>query len=160
MYDLCTKVQMYDLCTKVQMYDLRFEFLVDHGADEVIEAEIVLLPTGFVQRGLRIGCAFELGFKTTAVVFQEFALLIRSCIRKFIGIDECRGKLSGLTKMLQMCEFVAQRRVLFVVPLIALNIGLHPTFFGEHTVRAMQMFLARNEFVVAVQGSFGELNAR
>ena len=59
-----------------------------------------------------------------------------------------------------MSKFVALRRVVFVVPFVALNIGLHPTFFGEHTVRAMQMFLACNEFVVAVQGSFGEFNAR
>ena len=151
---------MYDLCAKVQMYDLRFEFLIDHGADEIIEAEIVLLPAGFVQRGLGVGCAFKLGFKATTVVLQEFALLIGGCIGELIGIDEGCRALCRFAKMLQMSKFIALRRVVFVVPLIALNIGLHPTFFGEHTVRAMQMFLARNEFVVAVQGSFGELNAR
>ena len=100
--------QMYDVrfIDKGQsMYEgemsiLGFEFLVDHSADEVIEAEIVLRATGFVQRGLRVGCAFKLGFKATTVVLQEFALLIGGCIGELIGIDECRGKLSGLTKML------------------------------------------------------------
>lgn len=47
---------------------LCFEFLIDHGADEVIEAEIAFLLAGFVKRSLRVGCAFELGLKTKAVL--------------------------------------------------------------------------------------------
>ena len=39
---------------------LCFEFLIDHGTDEVIEAKIVLLLAGFVRRGLWVGGSFEL----------------------------------------------------------------------------------------------------
>ena len=79
---------------------LGFEFLIDHGADEVIEAEIEFLLAGFVQWSLRIGFSLELGLEPTSVVLQEFALLVRSRVRKLIGIDEGSSTLGCLSKIL------------------------------------------------------------
>ena len=81
---------------------LGFEFLIDHGTNEVIEAEIVLLLARFVERGLWIGCAIELGFKTEAVLIKKGALLIGSRVRELIGIDEGGGTFCRFTKMLQV----------------------------------------------------------
>lgn len=80
--------------------DLRFEVLIDHSADEVIEAEIEFLLACLVQRSLRIGFSLELGLEPTSVVLQEFALLVRSRVGKLIGIDEGCSTLCCLSKML------------------------------------------------------------
>ena len=141
-------------------YHLGFEFLVDHGADEVIETEIVFRAASFVLRGLRVGCAFELGLKATTVVFQEFALLIGGGVGELIGIDELGSTLGSQAEMLQMSKFVASRRVLCIVAFVALDVHFRLALFGKHAVRAVQVFFARNEFVVAVQGTRGELNTR
>lgn len=79
---------------------LCLEFLIDHGTDEVIEAEIVLLTTFFVDRSLRIGFAFELRLKATTILLEEFALLVGSCVGELIGIDEGSRTFCGLAKML------------------------------------------------------------
>ena len=79
---------------------LGLELLIDHGTDEVIEAEIVFLLAGFVCRSLWIGCTFELGVKTKAVLIEESALLIGGSVRELIGIDEGCGTLSRFSKML------------------------------------------------------------
>ena len=79
---------------------LGLELLIDHGTNEVIEAEIMFLLSGFVERGLRIGRAFELGVKTKAVLIEESALLFGGSVGKFIGIDKGRCTLCGLSKML------------------------------------------------------------
>ena len=79
---------------------LGLELLIDHGTNEVIEAKIVFLLAGFVERGLRVGCTFELGVKTKAVLIEKGTLLIGSRVGKFIGIDKGRCTLCGLSKML------------------------------------------------------------
>ena len=43
-----------------------FEFLINHGTDEIIESEIVLLLACFVERSLQIGRSFQLRFKSKA----------------------------------------------------------------------------------------------
>ena len=66
---------------------LRFEGLIDHGADKVVEAEITLRGVGgFVYRGLRVGTrtasGWELGFITLAVVGeQDEGFLFREVLR-------------------------------------------------------------------------------
>ena len=132
---------------------LGFEFLIDHGADEVIEAEIVFLLTFFVEGSLRVGCAFELGFKTKTEVFQEGALLIRGGIGKFICIDEGGSAFCSFSKMLQMSEFRASRRGLFVVTLVLLEIDFRVALFSERTVGVMEMFLAHDQLMLSVKGS-------
>ena len=81
---------------------LGLELLIDHSTNEVIEPEIVFLLALFVERGLWIGCAFELGFKTKAVLIEKGTLLIGSRVGKFIGIDEGRSTLGRFSKMLKM----------------------------------------------------------
>lgn len=139
---------------------LGLELLIDHGTNEVIEAEIMLRLAGFVERRLRIGCTFELGFKTKAVLVEEFALLIGGGIGELIGIDEGGGTLGSFAEMLQMSEFVALRRCLLVIAFVLLKIDFRMTFFGVRAICAMQMFLARNEFVPGVKGTRCEVNAR
>ena len=114
----------------------------------------------FAERSLRVGCAFELGLKTKAVLIEEGTLLIGGRVGEFIGIDEGCRALSRFAKMLQMSEFCTLRRVLPVVPFSSLQIDFRLTFFSEYTVRAMQMFLTRNELVLAVQGARSEVDAR
>ena len=138
----------------------RLEFLIDHSTDEIIEAEIVLLFTVFVERSLRVGCTFELGLKTAVVLIEKCTLLVRGGVGKLVGIDEGGSTLCRFSKMLQMSEFVALRRILCVVPLVSLQIDFRMTFFGEITVGTMQMFLSCNEFVPAIQGTRCEVNAR
>ena len=60
----------------------------------------MFLLAGFVERGLWIRRAFELGFKTKAVLIEKGTLLIGSRVGKFIGIDKGRCTLCGLSKML------------------------------------------------------------
>ena len=53
-----------------------FEGLIDHGADEVVEAEIAFRGVeGFVYRGLRVGTGAvsgrQLGYVTLAVVGEQ-----------------------------------------------------------------------------------------
>lgn len=139
---------------------LGFEFLIDHGADEVIETEIVFLLAILAERSLRVGCAFDLGLKAKAVLIDEGTLLVGGRFGEFIGIDEGCRALCRFAKMLQMSEFIALRGILLVVPFSSLQIEFRLTFFGESAVRAMQMFLTRNEFVLAVQSAFREVDAR
>ena len=138
---------------------LCFELLIDHRADEVIEAEIMLRLVGFVGWGLWVGGSFELGFETKAVLIEKGTLLIGGGIGEFIGIDEGGGTLGSFAEMLQMSEFVALRRCLFVIAFVFLQIDFRMTFFGERAICAMQMFLARNEFVPGVKGTRCEVNA-
>ena len=79
---------------------LGFEFLIDHGTDEVIEAEIVLLLARFIEGCLWIGCAIELGFKAEAVLIKKGALLIGSRVRELISIDKSRCALCRFAEML------------------------------------------------------------
>jgi len=139
---------------------LCLEFLIDHGTDEVVEAEIVLLTAFFVEWRLRIWLTFELGLKTKAVLIEKGALLVGSCVGELIGVDEGRGTFRCLTKMLQMSQFIAARRVVSVVALAFLQVGLRRTLFGERAVCVMQMFLACNKLMFAVQGAFGKFDAR
>ena len=151
---------MYDLCAKVQMYDLRFEFLIDHGADEIIEAEIVLLLTLFVERSLGIRCTFELRLKTTAVLIKKGALLIGGCVGELIGIDEGCRALCRFAKMLQMSKFVSLRGSLLIITFAFLQIDFGVTLFGECSFGVMQMFLAGYESVLAIQSAGGQVDAR
>ena len=140
---------------------LGFEFLIDHGTDEVIEAEIVFLLTGFVCRSLWIGCAFELGLKTKAVLIEKGALLVGGRVGEFIGIDEGGGTLGCLAKMLKMNEFVALRRVLFVIAFALLEVRFDSALFGERAIRCVQMFLTCDEFVAgAIKGAGCFFDAR
>ena len=139
---------------------LCLEFLIDHGTDEVIEAEIVLLTTFFVDRSLRIGFAFELGLKATTVLLEEFALLVRGSVRKFVGIDEGSRALSCLSKMLQMGEFRSLRRSLFVIPLVFLQIDFGVTLIGKCAIGVMQMFLAQDQLMLGVEGTQDTVDAR
>ena len=130
---------------------LGLELLIDHGTNEVIEAEIVFLLAGFVEGRLGIRRALELRLKTKAVLIKKGTLLIGSRVREFIGRDEGCSTLSRFSKMLKMSKFCATRRVLLVVPFVALQVHLRLTFFGKSAVGAVQVFFARNEFVVDVQ---------
>ena len=138
---------------------LGLELLIDHSTNEVIEPEIVLLLAGFVKGRLWIGCALELRLKTKAVLIKKGTLLIGSRVREFIGIDEGCSTLSRFAEMLQMGKFVALRWCLLVVAFVFLQIDFRMTFFGERAICAMQMFLARNEFVPGVKGTRCEVNA-
>ena len=77
-----------------------FEFLINHGADEVIEAEIVFLLPFFIERRLRVGCTFELGFKTTAVLVKEGTLFVGGSVGEFIGVDEGGGTFCRFAEMI------------------------------------------------------------
>ena len=138
---------------------LGFEFLIDHGTNEVIEAEIVFLLAGFVEGRLGLRRALELRLKTKAVLIKKGTLLIGSRVGEFIGIDEGRSTLGRFSKMLKMGKFVALRWCLLVVAFVFLQIDFRMTFFGERAICAMQMFLARNEFVPGVKGTRCEVNA-
>ena len=116
---------------------LGFEFLIDHGADEIIEAEIVFLLAILAERGLRVGCAFDLGLKAKAVLIDEGTLLVGGRFWEFIRIDEGCRALCRFTKMLQMSKFVALRGILLVVPFSSLQIDFRLTFFGERTIGVM-----------------------
>ena len=85
--------------------------MIDHGTDEVVKAVVVLGFAGFVERGLRVGFAFELGLVTSEVLLKEGALFVGSFIGIPIGIHESCGTLSSFTKMLQMGKFRAFRRI-------------------------------------------------
>ena len=140
--------------------DLGLEFLIDHGTNEIIEAEIVLLLAFFVERSLRVGCTFELGLKTAAVLIEKCTLLIRGGVGELIRIDEGCRALCRFAEMLQMSEFLSMRRILFVVPFVSLQIDFRITFLGEITVGTMQMFLASNELMSAIQCTRCQVNAR
>ena len=139
---------------------LGFEFLINHGTDEVIEAEIVLLLAGFIEGRLRIGCTFELGLKTKAVLIEKGTLLIGGCIRELIDIDEGRCAFCCFAKMLKMSKFIAFRRGLLVIALVFLQINFRMTFFGKSAVGAVQVFFACDEFVLGVEGTRCEVNDR
>ena len=79
---------------------LGLELLIDHSTNEVIEPEIVFRLTLFVEWSLRVGCTFELGFKTKAVLIEKGTLLVGSRVGKFIGIDEGRSTLCRFAEML------------------------------------------------------------
>ena len=137
-----------------------FEFLIDHGTDEIIEAEIVLLLAVFVERSLLVGCTFELGLKTKAVLIEKCTLLVRGGVGELIRIDEGSRALCRFAEMLQMSEFFALRRILSVISFVSLQIDFRMTLFGERTICAMQMFDARDEFVRAIQSTRSKVDAR
>lgn len=139
---------------------LCLEFLIDHGTDEVIEAGIVFLLAFFVDRSLRIGFAFELRLKATTVLIEKGALLVGSCVGELIGIDEGSRALCRFAKMLQMGEFVAFRRCLFVIPLVFLQIDFGVTLFGKCAIGVMQMFLAQDQLMFGVEGTQDAVDAR
>ena len=136
-----------------------FEFLIDHRTDEVIETEILLGLASFVERCLRVGVALELGLETATEVLQEGTLFVGCRVGELIGIDEGCRTLGCFAKVLEMSQFVALRRSLEVVALAALKIHFDGTFFGEGAIRVMKMFLTRDEFVFAVQGTVCEVDA-
>ena len=138
---------------------LGFEFLINHGTDEVIEAEIVLLLAGFIEGRLRIGCTFELGLKTKAVLIEKGTLLIGGCIRELIDIDEGRCAFCCFAKMLKMSKFIAFRRGLLVIALVFLKIDFRVTCFCERAICVMQMFEACDELVLGVESSCDVVNA-
>ena len=118
-----------------------FEGLIDHGADEVVEAEITLRGVGgLVYRGLRVwtGAAsgWELGFVTLAVVgeqgegflFREVLGTRRKdgdgrCGLGFLRIENLFCHKTGLAEEVDVLQFRALRRVLLVVTRIADGIG-------------------------------------
>jgi len=139
--------------------DLGFEVLVDHGTDEVVEAVIALLVTVLLERGLGIRGAIDLGFKTTEERVQKGALLVGGGVGELKGVHEGCGALGSLTEMLQMCEFRAFWRGIVVVALVLLEIRLRFALFSDCASCVTQVFLARNELVVAVQSAGGQVNA-
>ena len=138
---------------------LGLEFLVDHRTDEVVEAEVVFLLAFFVEGSLQVRCAVELGLKAKAVVLQEGTLLLRSRVGELIGIDECGGALGRFAEMLHMREFSAFGRSVAEVAFVLLQIDFRLTLFGERTGGIMQMFLAGDELMPAVEGSCGKVDA-
>ena len=50
-----------------------------------------------------------------------------------------------------MSEFFTHWRYMLVVAFFYLQIDLRLTLFGDSSIRAMQVFMARNELVLAVQ---------
>ena len=119
-----------------------FEGLIDHGADEVVKAEIALRGVGgFVYRGLRVGTGAasggQLGFITLAVVDEQgegflFGEVLGArrkdgdsrCFFGLFGIDDLFGHKTGLAEEVGMLQFRALRRVFLVVARIADGIGL------------------------------------
>ena len=93
-------------------------------------------------------------------MLQEFALFFRGGIGELISIDEGCRAFSRFAKMLQMSKLVALRRRLFVIPFVFLQIDFRITFFGERAIVVMQMLLARNELMPAIQSACCEVNAR
>ena len=102
---------------------LHFEGLIDHGADEVIKAEITLRGVGgLVNWSLRIGtcaaCAWQLGSVAFAVVGKQglgflFSEELRAlgkdgdgrCLVGFVGIEDFLGHETGLPEEVDMCPF-------------------------------------------------------
>ena len=121
---------------------LGFEGLIDHGADEVVKAEITFLGVGdFVNRGLRVGTGaasgWELGFITLAVVGEQgegflFGEVLGTrrkdgddgCFFGLFGIEDLFGHKTDLAEEIDVFQFSALRRVLLVVARIADGIGL------------------------------------
>ena len=121
---------------------LGFEELIDHGANEVVEAEITLRGVGdFVNRGLRVGTGAasgrQLGLVTLAVVdeqgegflFGEILGVRRKdgdygCFFGLFSIEDLFGHKTGLAEEIDVLQFRALRRVLLVVARIADGIGL------------------------------------
>lgn len=109
----------------------RFEFLVDHCSDEVVEAEIAFGLAGFVKGRLRIGGGMELRVKTTAELVEEGTLFFGGSVGEFIGIDEGSRAFCRFAKMLQMSEFRSLWRALHVVAFVALHVHFHLAFLCD-----------------------------
>ena len=126
--------------------------LIDHGADEVVEAEITLRGVGgLVYRSLRVGTGAasrrELGFVTHTVVgeqgegflFREVLGTRRKdrdggCFFGFLRIEDFFGHKAGLAEKVDVLQFRALRRVLLVVTRIADGIGFLHAFMYNTTV--------------------------
>ena len=129
-----------------------FEGLIDHGADEVVEAEITLRGVGgFVNRSLWVGTraasGWELGFVTLAVVGEqgegflfdeEFRTLGKErdgrCLVGLVGIEDLLREPAGLAEEVEMRQLCAFGRGLFVVTRIADGIGFLHAFMDDATV--------------------------
>ena len=59
-----------------------------------------------------------------------------------------------------MSEFFTLWRYLLVVAFFSLQIDFRLTLFGDSSIRSMQVFMARNELVLAVQRAGREADAR
>ena len=129
-----------------------FEGLIDHGADEIVQAEITFWGVGvFVYWCLRVGtraaCGRQLGFVTLTVVgkqgegflFREVLGTRRKdgngrCGLGFLRVEDLFGHKAGLAEEIDVFQFRALRRVLLVVTRIADGIGLLYAFMDNTTV--------------------------
>ena len=145
-------LRKYSLFLRLLGVLLCFEGLIDHGADEVVEAEISLRCVGgFVYRGLRVGTGaasgWELGFVTLAVVgkhgkgflFREVLGTRRKdgdggCFFGLFGIEDLFGHETGLAEEVDVLQFRALRRFFLVIARIADGIGFLYAFMDNTTV--------------------------
>lgn len=128
-----------------------FHFLVDHGTDEVVETTIAARVALFVKRCLRVGIAVNLCLKTDTVVTDESELFIGGVGTGFeCAKQSCRAA-GSLAKVLEMSEFSTLWRCVFIITRIRNDERFGGTGIGDYTVGVTDVFLALDEFVVAVK---------
>lgn len=135
------------------------EVLIDHSTDEVVKAVIAFWVTILFERGLGIGIAVQLSLKTMAVVLQKGALFLGGGVGEFVRMNEGGSAFGGFAKMLQMSKFRTFWRGVVVVAFVLLEVNLRFALFGDRAFEVTEMFLTRDEFVVAVQSAGSQVNA-
>ena len=128
-----------------------FHFLVDHGTDEVVETAIAARVALFVKRCLRVGIAMNLRLETDTVVADDGELFIGGVGTGFeCAKQSCRAA-GGFAKVLEMSEFGALWRSVFIIAWIRNDERFGGTGIGDYTVGVTDVFLALDELVVAVK---------
>ena len=128
-----------------------FHFLVDHGTDEVVEAAIAARVALFVKRCLGVGLTMNLRLKTDTVVADDGELFIGGVGTGFECAKESCCAAGSLAKVLEMSEFGALWRRMFVIAWIRNDERFGGTGIGDYTVGVTDVFLALDELVVAVE---------
>lgn len=136
----------------VRFFLISSEGLINHGTDEVVEAEITLRGVGgLVYWGLRVGTGAargrELGFVTLAVVGKQgLAFLFGEvlgtrrkdrdggCFFGLFRIEDLFGHKTGLAEEVDVFQFCALWRVLLVITRIADGVGFLHAFMDNTTV--------------------------
>jgi len=128
-----------------------FHFLVDHGTDEIVEAAVAARVALFVKRCLRVGIAVNLRLKTDTVVADESELFIGGVGTGFECAKESGCTAGSLAKVLEMSEFSTLWRCMCIIARIRNDERFSGTNIGDYTVGVTDVFLALDEFVVAVE---------
>lgn len=125
--------------------------MVDHGADEVVEAVVVFGLTGFVERRLRIGIAAQLRLEAGAVVVEAGELLVSGSGIGFECAEQFGCLLGGSAEELQMRQFGASWRIVLVVARIRPHVAFRLTDVGDESVGVADVFPALDKLVIAVE---------